>query len=365
MSFKVGFTEPLSLEAELRSETIQAIENIKWVLIVGAITMPVANAALIFPYVSLTPLLAYVAFMEVVGLIAMFFWFSPWANNRLNAKGVPAYAMTASLIWMFALGLLPVFVFDVGNAPVVFMAGNAMAWGIIAGLNSILDRIDDYRRELSLVVFIPNQIASGLAGQWHMVAITIFGMFLIYQGVSGSNLSYRRLIEHRRALARKADNEAERSRTDDLTGLLNRHGLSEVYTRNQHKAALYIDLDKFKAVNDNFGHLAGDKVLVEISRRLKQACRETDSVARVGGDEFVILCQTTNPDYLSRLAERIKLACGFPIGDGDNSYQIAASIGISVSELGTDLEHLLNRSDMDMLRSKPGHRQSSLPENNS
>lgn len=364
MAFKVGFQEVQSLEAELRAETIQALNNIKWVMISGAIVMPIANSALIFPYVSLLPLVFYVVFMEIVGAGAMFLWFSSYAKKNVNARGVPNHAMRAALFWMFCLGLLPLFIYDLDHAPVVFMAGNAMGWGVIAGLNSILDRIDDYRRELSLIVFIPNQIFSVMAGHWHMAAVTVLGMFLIYNGVTGSDISYKRLVEHRRALARKADNEAERSRSDDLTGLLNRHGLSEVYRRDHHKSALYIDLDKFKAVNDNYGHLAGDKVLVEISRRLRQACRETDSVARIGGDEFVILCQTTNPDYLQRLAERVRLACGFPVEDGANSYEIAASVGISVAELGTDLEHLLNRSDMDMLRHKPGRDQTPLPEHN-
>ncbi len=127
---------------------------------------------------------------------------------------------------------------------------------------------------------------------------------------------------------------------DALTGLPNRRYFDDHLTRSAAKARrdnkqlslFYIDLDKFKPVNDTYGHDVGDIVLKTIATRLSQAIRTEDLLARIGGDELaLILFPTTDPNFLNKIAERILKACKKPIQIKALSIQVAASIGIAIS----------------------------------
>ncbi len=130
---------------------------------------------------------------------------------------------------------------------------------------------------------------------------------------------------------------SHRARYDDLTGVLNRRGLSEELPgvfdgadrHSRHVAVLYLDLDGFKPVNDAHGHAAGDQVLLTIARRLRERAGDRALVARVGGDEFVVV----HPDVEGRaeLAERItrvRQAVADPIELPDGDVRIGCSIGV-------------------------------------
>lgn len=149
---------------------------------------------------------------------------------------------------------------------------------------------------------------------------------------------------------------------DHLTGLpglsLGRDRLEQAIAmsrRAKTKAAvLFVDLDGFKAVNDSFGHDIGDGVLVEAARRLSEAVRESDTVARIGGDEFVlILGGLGEPDYATQAAERIVASLKRPIEVDGQEAVIGSSIGIAMfPDDGEDAEALLKSSDMAMYRVK-------------
>jgi diguanylate cyclase (GGDEF)-like protein/PAS domain S-box-containing protein len=149
---------------------------------------------------------------------------------------------------------------------------------------------------------------------------------------------------------------------DQLTGLPNRSALAErltdalIRSNRSHTpvALLFIDLDGFKRVNDNFGHASGDEVLKEVSHRLCEAVRATDVVARIGGDEFVVLLDTeVHEDTPERVCERIfeslKPLCTFAIGQA----QIGASIGVAKHPpLPDQADDLLKRADAAMYEAK-------------
>jgi len=127
--------------------------------------------------------------------------------------------------------------------------------------------------------------------------------------------------------------------SDPLTGLANRalftDLLDEVVSRaartGRGLAVLFCDLDRFKEVNDEHGHPGGDRVLVEIANRLCAIIRGDDTVARVGGDEFVILCDgSSDPDSLAALAERVIEAVHQPIGIGVAEVRVGISIGVAM-----------------------------------
>jgi diguanylate cyclase (GGDEF)-like protein len=123
-------------------------------------------------------------------------------------------------------------------------------------------------------------------------------------------------------------------------------------------AVLYIDLDKFKPVNDTFGHKVGDDVLVEVANRLKTGIREGDSVGRLGGDEFaVLLNMIRDAASAGMVAQKIIKNLSQAMNVQNHEIKIGASIGIAYyPEDGEDYETLLHRADMAMYNAKKsGH----------
>jgi diguanylate cyclase (GGDEF)-like protein/PAS domain S-box-containing protein len=151
--------------------------------------------------------------------------------------------------------------------------------------------------------------------------------------------------------------------TDALTGLADRTRLEHRLNAALEEAArqpdrrfalLFVDFDGFKSVNDTYGHLAGDKMLREIAGRLGRAVRDHDTVARYGGDEFVVLLdQVAAQEDVIRVAERIRAQLDAPARVEDRHVQISASIGIALSWHGyKKAEQMLHDADRAMYRAK-------------
>lgn len=150
---------------------------------------------------------------------------------------------------------------------------------------------------------------------------------------------------------------------DGLTGLPNRklfldrvsHSLRIRERRPDYRFAVcFIDLDRFKAINDNFGHMVGDALLVEISRAIESGLRHSDTLARLGGDEFVVLFDDIDVDtgYLT-LVERVQERLSQPIVVQDREFTVTASIGVALSD--EDYEQaadVLRDADTAMYRAK-------------
>ncbi|MBE9527632.1 MAG: EAL domain-containing protein [Proteobacteria bacterium] len=149
---------------------------------------------------------------------------------------------------------------------------------------------------------------------------------------------------------------------DSLTGLPNRalfkDRVEQVLLRGRwHKtlaAILFLDLDRFKAINDSLGHHAGDELLVTVAGRLKSCLRDGDTAARIGGDEFTILCQdVARVEDLSIIVDKILSAFRQPISIQDQEIYISTSIGISLYPTdGEDAETLIQNADLAMYRAK-------------
>src|SRR5207302_4590718 len=150
---------------------------------------------------------------------------------------------------------------------------------------------------------------------------------------------------------------------DALTGLPNRalflDRLGQALTRRgRHDsltAVLFLDLDRFKWINDSLGHAAGDQLLVQVAARLTAATRSGDSVARFGGDEFVVLCEELEGDWEARaIAERLDAALGDHFCVEGRDMTVTASIGIvtTASASGATADSLLRDADAAMYRAK-------------
>ncbi len=149
---------------------------------------------------------------------------------------------------------------------------------------------------------------------------------------------------------------------DTLTGLLNRymfnqrfaHALNNALRYHKSMALLFLDLDRFKFINDTLGHPFGDRLLVEVGNRLRLCLRESDSIARFGGDEFVALIEDfTAPSDVVSVAQKILHAVRWPFLLEGEICHVTASIGISLYPAdGMDLATLLKNADIAIYRAK-------------
>jgi diguanylate cyclase (GGDEF)-like protein/PAS domain S-box-containing protein len=160
-------------------------------------------------------------------------------------------------------------------------------------------------------------------------------------------------VTERRALEQRL---AEEARRDPLTGVANRKELFEVLSpileSGALTAALYVDLDGFKNVNDQFGHTLGDDLLRNVASRIRGAIRGIDTVARVGGDEFVVICRDLeSTDEAVVIGHRIRQVLSQPFGLNVGSVSIDSSIGIAFTQ-ASDADTLLARADQALYRAK-------------
>jgi diguanylate cyclase (GGDEF)-like protein len=197
-------------------------------------------------------------------------------------------------------------------------------------------------------------LAGGVECSWRMAGKPLFreGRFAGYVGTAANITTEFRAKETMTYLAYN----------DGLTGLSNRahfqKQLAECVARlDRYGSAftlLYLDLDKFKPVNDRLGHQAGDRLLIEVGKRLGALVRKTDLVARLGGDEFaLLLTQESDPNNIAHLAARlIELIC-LPFSIDGEEISIGLSLGIAIAPLnGTQADQIVRNADLALYRAK-------------
>ena len=174
-----------------------------------------------------------------------------------------------------------------------------------------------------------------------------------------------RLRQRAEELRRSAEAASEMSMTDALTGLLNRYGLQHALQREHSEARRYarplscllLDIDFFKAVNDTYGHAAGDTALMQTARVLAESVRGSDVVCRYGGEEFLVLVPETGVEGARSLAEKIRLAVSSRLfGDGERTFPLTLSVGVTqlgAAESGNDM---IARADVALYHAKQSGR---------
>lgn len=156
-----------------------------------------------------------------------------------------------------------------------------------------------------------------------------------------------------------------RARYDQLTGLMNRSEILQQIAATGHharrtggrSAVLFCDIDRFKSINDAHGHAAGDEVLRVMAERLTACVRRDDHVARIGGDEMLVLLTGVHGlDDAAAIAEKIRTAAAYPIPCGDAYVHATLSIGVALAVSGESVDSLIARADAAMFRAKQGGR---------
>ncbi len=164
--------------------------------------------------------------------------------------------------------------------------------------------------------------------------------------------------------AQELDRTRKEARTDPLCKIGNRQAFNEHLTyrmsrfvqQNESFGLMIIDIDHFKRINDTFGHLPGDQVLVSIGEALKQCVRPEDFVARIGGDEFAIVLAGVSVENANFVGTRIRSTIelyNFEVGDDKGSNTVVTlSMGLAVTQAGDSKQSLYERADQALYRSK-------------
>lgn len=191
---------------------------------------------------------------------------------------------------------------------------------------------------------------------------TVFDVEVNARGITLSGKIYLYASSRDITQRMKDQREIERlAKTDQLTGLANRHEFMSKFEqyfsmakREQTPLSLvFIDLDNFKAINDKYGHLVGDDVLVYCGKIIKNNCRDYDVVARVGGDEFIVLLVHADKDVAVKFIDKVMSKLSVPYIDTDLSINVSMSFGISVyPESAKTMKHLMQKSNKALYRSK-------------
>ncbi|MEC2076339.1 GGDEF domain-containing protein [Metabacillus fastidiosus] len=187
------------------------------------------------------------------------------------------------------------------------------------------------------------------------IAITILFLHLLFVisiGILVDKLKYKEL-----ELIKLNEKLENLSLIDELTGLFNRRGflkLSEQAILNNPKSiCLFIDLDKFKFINDKYGHDIGDELLKIIAERLNNCVLEGDIVGRIGGDEFVCLLINSDVNKVKQIASNILISLSTSILISEHQLIVTPSIGIAISPCnGNNIEELLRKADLAMYKAK-------------
>ena len=201
-----------------------------------------------------------------------------------------------------------------------------------------------------------------------LAVLTITTILLIYDAhLDSKTRKHNRQLEKANEQLEEVNAQLQHVATHDaLTGLPNRLLLADRLNqaiaqaqRHQNRCAVFVvDLDRFKAINDSLGHFAGDAMLKEVARRLAAALRKADTLARMGGDEFVlILNEISNPEHLEAIAAKVLAHIAQPMKLSELELHASASIGISIYPAdGKDAETLLQHADAAMYHAKKSGR---------
>jgi len=190
---------------------------------------------------------------------------------------------------------------------------------------------------------------------------TYFATLNAVQGQSVQANKFVLIVRDEKTHSAMADNLLTKAYQDPLTDLPNRRlfysrlesAISRAERQLSQLAVIYIDLDKFKPVNDQYGHATGDKVLREVAKRLKHCFRSTDTIARIGGDEFVALIDIEKREQAILVAEKCLNSLVAPFDLKPAQHIISASIGISIfPEDAGSAEILIQRADKAMYQAK-------------
>ena len=284
------------------------------------------------------------------------------STNRLELSYVVgAYAYALAMGAIAATTIL----YPTEAAVEVLLVTNALCYGVaVCARNAGRPKIA--LGQLSLVS-LPIIVAAFISGSIAYITLALTIMLLIPAMATISMHDFRILrdsIASAEASATLAEKMQTLARTDVVTGLANRAGLNHAMvemmmtvTDEDKLALIWIDLDKFKEVNDLLGHPVGDRLLAEVARRLRDVCPPEATVARFGGDEFVIFAPIIDRKDSERIASEIHAEIMRPVRVDGDRLEVRASLGVALwPEDSREIDTLMKGADLALYHAKVGGR---------
>ncbi|MEO1488214.1 MAG: EAL domain-containing protein [Pseudomonadota bacterium] len=284
------------------------------------------------------------------------------STNKLEIVyeiGAFSYALVLGMIAAMTLW------FEDGKPVAVVMVSSALCYGVaVSARNAGRPTIAIGQM---MLVCLPMCVATLAVGT--LISLTLLAtMAFLLAAMTSITLNIFTVLRESIASADTSAQLAEKmqhlARTDVVTGLSNRAGLNHSMVETMMSieegsrfALIWIDLDRFKEVNDLLGHPVGDKVLVEVGRRLRGVCSPAATVSRFGGDEFVIFTPITDRKEAERIASELHAEIMRPVRVEADLLQVRASLGVSLlPDDGGDADTLMQRADLALYHAKVGGR---------
>jgi diguanylate cyclase (GGDEF)-like protein len=285
--------------------------------------------------------------------------------KEFNTKALEILYETGAFSYAGMCGIIAAqtVMFDLQSSVQTLTVGNAIGYGVaMASRNAGRPAIAIGQISLAIVpVIAVCAISPELS--YRLLAVSLALLLPAMMQITVSIFQVMRTsIDAADASAQMADTMRELARTDVVTGLTNRAGLnhdaSELLMRlpsDQKLAMFWIDLDRFKEINDTLGHPVGDKVLAEVANRLRAAAPEDATISRFGGDEFIILAEVHDRGESEQLARRLVDEISRPARVEGHRIDTAASMGVALlPEDGSDMEALMQGADLALYHAKVG-----------
>jgi diguanylate cyclase (GGDEF)-like protein len=288
-------------------------------------------------------------------------------NTSTSTQKLEIVYELGAFSYAFVLGLTAAITLlnDAGQGVQAMMAANALCYGVgICARNAGRPKLA--MGQLGLVCLPVMTACLMIGGAAYIVFLVTIS--LLCSAMLSITLNVHKVlresIEAADTSAKLADQMQLLARTDVVTNLNNRAGLNHAMVETMMSKAddsrfalFWIDLDRFKEVNDLLGHPVGDKVLSEIAGRLSEVTPENATVARFGGDEFVIFCPINDRKHSELLASEIHAEIMRPVRVDGNRLEVRASLGVAIMpEDGRDTETIMQSADLALYHAKVGGR---------
>ena len=361
-SFLSGLTVNDVVDQQVRKTLVASLYTNPLSLVIGAICGSVVcvSAALVaddFEMKVMAGAVALIAFLRTA--MALGFKNRPQANTRTLELlfEVGAFAYAGALSALACLAVAHDAIFEAQIALVVVGVSYATAISARnAGRPTIaLGQLLIVLAPLTVALFLSDAILMRILG---------FAMLLHIPSVISITQSVYSTLRNSIAAAETSARLAERmqvlARTDVVTGLLNRAGLNHHLTErlvalgpDEKLALFWLDLDRFKEVNDTLGHQTGDRLLSQVGERLCKLAPEGASVGRFGGDEFILACEAKDRRTVEELAMQIRDEINRPMRLDEGRLEITGSMGIAVlPDDGEDIDTLMQGADLALYHAK-------------
>ncbi len=373
-----GFLKAMRAPAQRRDRSDQLSERVRRLLVTSLYAQPsslaigalcTVSAALVSAWIAELPELfiaAVVLLVIAVARITAALGLSPDQGGNSTATLELVYEVGA-FSYALALGCTAAFTIMIGTQTQVevLMVANALGYGIgVSARNA--GRLTIAIGQLGLTCF-PIALVCFWTGDPGFIALGITILLLIPAMISIASNIFKVLrdsIGAAETSAKLAEKMQLLARTDVVTGLANRAGLNHAMVETMMEvdedsrlALIWIDLDRFKEVNDLLGHPVGDRVLSGVAKRLVEVSPTGSTVARFGGDEFIVFCPISDRKDCERLASEMHAEIMRPFRIDGERLEIRASLGVALlPDNGTDADTLMQSADLALYHAKVGGR---------